>query len=367
MGPQVASIIVSELLALAEARYRLDVKGIAKAAGLRSDDLKDPSARVPLVAFEQVTRLILRQCGDESFALRCAEDTDLRAQGFWGYALLSSMTLRERLERNIRYMPLRGPVDMTLREEGGLALLDIAVDQLSMDVANPLIELTYASGIYRLRNLMPLTDYDLTFYFTQYEQPRHREFRALAADSTVVFSAPYNRVTFDARALDLPLEIGDPYLAKLVSAQLDAQLAEQCSGDRSPMLDRVRRRIAARLHDDASIDRIARDLGVSVRTLQRMLEAAGSTFNVLSADVRRMRAIAYLTESSDPVEQIAERLGYADVSAFRRAFRRWMGLAPGTFRAAHRHKTRAPNEPTLGTSACDDSDARAPELARAGE
>ncbi|MEY4514190.1 MAG: hypothetical protein RLZZ450_6312 [Pseudomonadota bacterium] len=83
-------------------------------------------------------------------------------------------------------------------------------------------------------------------------------------------------------------------------------------------------------------ERIARDLRVSARTLRRRLGALGTSFQELLEDVRRGRAIAYLVESEVAVEQISVQLGYGDPANFRRAFRRWEGVAPSTYRAERR-------------------------------
>jgi AraC-like DNA-binding protein len=102
------------------------------------------------------------------------------------------------------------------------------------------------------------------------------------------------------------------------------------------LTDEVRARLEARLEVDASLPRIACDLRVSVRTLQRQLGALGTSFQELLEDLRRTRAIAYLTETDEAVEIVATRLGYGDPSNFRRAFRRWSGTTPAAFRAQHR-------------------------------
>lgn len=363
MRSEVAAGIVTTILDTAERRYGLDAKALLTAAGLRAEDVSDPSLLVPIGAFEHLLRSVMIQCGDDAFGIRWAEDFDLRSQGFWGYALLSSMTLRERLERNIRYQPLRLPADMQLRVEDGMVMIDAEVDHLASDIGNMILEMTCASGMYRLRHLLPKLGEVTVCHFKQRERPHHRELRALGNGTTIIFNAPYNRTTFPASMLDEQLKIGDPYMSKLASAQMDAALEQKSSAEPSPMLDRVRRRIAARLRDDASIDRVAHDLGVSVRTLQRMLEADGVSFHELSADVRRLRAIAHLTETSDSVERIAERLGYADVSAFRRAFRRWTGLAPASYRAAHRQNGGAPS---LGGADADAADGTTPAKAVGG-
>jgi AraC-like DNA-binding protein len=79
---------------------------------------------------------------------------------------------------------------------------------------------------------------------------------------------------------------------------------------------------------------IARKLGTSSRTLQRRLGETGLSFRDVVEEVREQLARAYLTDVALPMGEVAQRLGYAEVSAFLRAFKRWTGMTPGQLRAA---------------------------------
>ncbi len=83
----------------------------------------------------------------------------------------------------------------------------------------------------------------------------------------------------------------------------------------------------AELLHDASLRTAARDLGISVRSLQRHLGRAGSTFSQELSRHRQRRSLALLRAGS-PIPEVALRLGYADTTTFHRAFRRWMGTSP---------------------------------------
>jgi AraC-like DNA-binding protein len=128
---------------------------------------------------------------------------------------------------------------------------------------------------------------------------------------------------------------GDPYLGRLAREQLDARLppASAAEGD---LVAHVRERIAACLDSDASLSRIARDLGLGARTLQRQLEALGTSFHALVDELRRSHALQSIAETQQSVTQLAARLGYADAASFRRAFRRWTGVSPVDYRRAER-------------------------------
>lgn len=129
---------------------------------------------------------------------------------------------------------------------------------------------------------------------------------------------------------NLPLRRADPYLhATLRRSVEDMGLL------RSPA-DGLELAIRARLRDtladpDADMDRIARLLGMSVRTLQRRLSSGGRSWSDVVEAFRRDEA-ARLLPGTTPLVEVAARLGYRDQSSFTRAFRRWTGQTPAQWR-----------------------------------
>jgi AraC-like DNA-binding protein len=75
---------------------------------------------------------------------------------------------------------------------------------------------------------------------------------------------------------------------------------------------------------------------MSARTLQRRLGEAGAQFSEVLDAVRADEAKRALAGSDAPIAEIAWRLGFADLATFSRAFKRWTGQPPGTFRRAAR-------------------------------
>jgi AraC-like DNA-binding protein len=84
---------------------------------------------------------------------------------------------------------------------------------------------------------------------------------------------------------------------------------------------------------DVSIDRVARELGMSRQTLYRRLKAEGITFEEILDAKRRQLAIRYLKFDRASVKAVAYRLGFSEPAAFSRAFKRWTGVSPSAVRA----------------------------------
>jgi AraC-like DNA-binding protein len=84
------------------------------------------------------------------------------------------------------------------------------------------------------------------------------------------------------------------------------------------------------------IARTARRLGMSSRTLQRKLRASGTSFSDLLRRKREFCAIDMLCAGQRPLAEIADALGFSEHSAFSRAFKRWTGTSPASFRKTRR-------------------------------
>jgi AraC-like DNA-binding protein len=98
------------------------------------------------------------------------------------------------------------------------------------------------------------------------------------------------------------------------------------------MVIRIRDLLRAGLPDTLSLDDIADRLHLSPRTIHRRLEEEGSSFRGIKDALRRDMALARLSKTRDSIAQVAADLGYADTSAFYRAFVEWTGMAPVHYR-----------------------------------
>ena len=103
--------------------------------------------------------------------------------------------------------------------------------------------------------------------------------------------------------------------------------------------DRVHGAVSAFLlrHFDATPARVASALEMSVRTLQRHLSVEGSSLREIRDRVCRERASTRLLDPAASISQVASELGYNDLSAFTKAFRRWTGESPSFYRS-RRHR-----------------------------
>jgi AraC-like DNA-binding protein len=139
--------------------------------------------------------------------------------------------------------------------------------------------------------------------------------------------ASWNGLSMPRSTWELPLRRGDPRLQRVLEAQAPSP------ADAGSVVFDVRRVVTARLREGVpDIHEIARHLGVSVRTLQRRLADAGQSFNTVVETTRPDAAKTWLSGSELAIGEIGYLLGYSDVAAFHRAFKRWTGVTPHSFR-----------------------------------
>ena len=342
MSRRVAVSMVRWICETGERYYGLSHAELLDAAMLAEADLRDMNARVPAEASEDLLRYILERTGDEALGLRLAQHFELRKQGFWGYLVLSSLSVRQLIEIQQRYVALRLPTELRHWVEGDRAFVQNNPIQVPSDLQRIALDCAVAVVCCVHLPRWKSRPFELEVWLTQSERPHHRELRELV-DGPIVFDAPSNLLSFPARDLALRLA-GDAELARMLSEQLDESLA-RLRAQPGQLLEEVRELLGKRLAHDSSLERIARDLRLSTRTLRRQLSTLGTSFHELLEETRRARAIASLSETNEPVEQLAQQLGYGDAGGFRRAFRRWTGLSPAEYRTQQRAQTAQPATP----------------------
>ena len=149
----------------------------------------------------------------------------------------------------------------------------------------------------------------------------------------VKFGAPNNVIVFDRANLERPFVTHNADMLALVAPQLEAELAEHLR--QRNFRDQVKATLKKALAGQRPELRIvARELGVSTRTLQRRLTDENVTFQQLVAEARRELARHYLQHSSLELNETAYLLGYEDANSFFRAFHSWEGTSPGEWRAS---------------------------------
>ena len=167
-----------------------------------------------------------------------------------------------------------------------------------------------------------------------HDRPERRAELEEFFDAPIVFGAARNGLVIDAALLERPMSMTDPQLFAILSERAERDLSRvQPASDVAASLASTYRELLATTPHRAQVHDAARVLGLSVRSLNRRLAEEGTSFRAIEADVKRALANEYLEDTTKPIEHIASVLGFANTSAFIRAYKRWTGKTPSQTRA----------------------------------
>jgi AraC-like DNA-binding protein len=147
----------------------------------------------------------------------------------------------------------------------------------------------------------------------------------------VRFDAELDAILFSPETLAQSNILGDEGISRYLVSQLDVELAQ--IAPEITLVSRARDAIAQTLNEGAPrMADIARTLGLSARSFHRRLSEHGVSFQTLTEETRRDLAIGLLRNEQHSLAEIAFLTGFAEQSSFTRAFKRWVGETPASYR-----------------------------------
>ena len=296
-------------------------------AGIEPGHLAAPEGRI---SFEEMGRY-LQACvlatGDEAFALRVGLAGGPGALSTMGFVAMNTASVRGALATLARYLHrVAGMIE--INDNGELARFEYSFFFPGLDGARYICDAAIGLSLSILRNLCG----------PGWRPGEIRLMRSLPRDSKVWrhltgadvrFGAECNLIVFPAHWLDQPVERADPALRQILLDKLGELEARGRNSDSERIGAIVRSCILA---NEASLVEVASRLAISPATLKRRLAAAGTSYSATVDKVRFEMACQLLRDSDANVTQIAEVLGYGHTSTFSRAFTRWAGVSPRTWR-----------------------------------
>lgn len=304
------------------------------AVGLRREQLTEPDAHIPFKAHVALLENAARALREPCFGFRLGSEIDLTDAGLVAYVALNSRDLGAALRNTCRYLViLTEGSAANLREEAGEAKLLFSFADPEGAASRQLHEF----GLTLVARLCgALTAHRVRPVRIELRHDTACPMLARQLGLPVADRQPHSALVLDAASLSVPVVNSDPRLLDLLRRYADELLAQQARRDQ--VVARAERWILDNLHTgEVGVTRLARGLGMSERTLARRLAEDGLTPAGLIEELRRQLADRYLAERAFPLARITYLLGYSDLSAFTRAFRRWTGRTPSQWRAQQRH------------------------------
>ena len=311
-----------------------EVDSLLRLAGISWQDLQSPGGRIPLSQLTMIWTELERGAGDPNLGLHLGELRDGLPTGHVLFAAMwNSPTLGQALERYCRFHDLMGDlVQPRLESEGDRVLLTLA-PRAGVTLHRQHTECIFSLLVSILSRLSGAPFPGTVSFSHQAPADTSEHLRIFGAG--LRFARPREEVSLPASFLEQPIAAADQRLLGVLE-----QYAEELLRDLRPeatWAGKVARLLSQGLCDGRpDLGHVARQLGVSNRTLQARLKEEGTTYQAVLDNVRKELALSYLKDESRSLVEVAFLLGYADQSAFNHAFRRWTGASPRSFRSQPR-------------------------------
>lgn len=186
------------------------------------------------------------------------------------------------------------------------------------------------SGWYHLARWLTGRDDCIEAMCFEFSEPEYSAAYREYFDCEVRFSQPYNAVIIKPQALSHPVLYGCASTYEFLKRQADADLEKVRMG--LNFSEKVARVITPLLNGSTpTLDRVAEQLNMAPWTVRRKLVDEGVTFQQVLNNTRRDLAISYVKDTAFTLGEIAYLLGFGSPTAFQRAFKRWTGIAPGSY------------------------------------
>ncbi len=307
---------------LGEGELKIQLSELAQAPRLSSEDLS--SALQAIYQLDPVPAL----------GLRIGLMAKPQHFGLVGYLLTSCGTLSQALIRYGRFQTLvLSDLKSVVKKEGSAVRFHW---QLSAE-KNPLAYEFSAAVFIKLYQTLINSSVAPACVGLPVPEPCDRHIYEAILGCPLEFNAPMLHVDVPAQLMLENISTRDPQLLRIFDSQAKAMLGqhENKSNGFEAFLQQLKQQLQEAMKDgDTRASTVAKNMGLSLRSLYRKLSVNGHSYRTVLADSRRRLAKQYLADLSLSPTEIALLLGYSEQSAFIRAFKEWTGQTPGEYRMA---------------------------------
>lgn len=295
--------------------------------GLDEARLRNPLNRLSSQLALRTFRVLERHFADPAITLRIGEKASMQNFSDLGYATRLANNLATVIDANIRIQILRQNMIRTVFDPAAKPpTLFWSIDFGDVSDLAPFVEFSVATFARLARQILgepPLLRRVDFQHAARFDPKRYED----AFGCPVHFSMPETKMEMTARQLFRP----SPH----ANSALLAAAVERYSQPANWMADGKRHLAVSYFYlsneidkSPPTLDRMAASFGMTERTLRRKLGDEGHPFRELLDHVRRDLCALYFLEDKRSLGEIALLLGYGELSAFTRAYKRWHGIAP---------------------------------------
>lgn len=323
----ISNALIREALSVAASRG-LNIVNIANKASISAELLTSTKARVPVNQSAQLWVELAKSMNDEFLGM----DTHPMRRG--SYKVLAKLafgadTLEQAIQDILKFLALiLDDIHGELVQEGSKAFL------ILHDRDQPKRMFTYSTFLMLVHSLMCwLSDQRISFHrmsFRCHQPVEIQDYRVRFCEN-IEFNAEQNKIEFDAHYLKHKIKKDKQALNEFLK-HAPYNLIVRFKNENSLSLQIRRQLILQPPSEWAELKDIAQQMNMSTATIQRRLKQEGVSYQQLKNDIRCDIAIERLSKTNDSIQSISDDLNFHDPSAFHRAFKKWSGVSPGSYR-----------------------------------
>jgi len=305
---------------------------LAAEVGLAPEVVRDVNGRTSIIVLSRLWSRILDLTGDPFVGLHIGRAVPGERFGLAVHAAQNKDTLREGLVDIARYAGLiNAMITCSVHESPDEARFAMKFHWDVFDLERHAVDITFAGlakwGRERICERFAVREVRL-----RHKRTEARERYEAAFGAPVTFAAATNEVVFDPALLDQRIQGTNNELGRLLDGYAQAELVKipALASLPSRVSQLVLRDLAAGTRPDLAA--ICDEVKMTPRQLQRKLGESSTSFSALLDEARKSLAPRWLDDPVTNVEQVGFRLGYAEPTAFIRAFKKWYGMTPGQYR-----------------------------------
>ncbi|MCO5052222.1 MAG: AraC family transcriptional regulator [Verrucomicrobiae bacterium] len=321
---------ISSLWGKRFAEQKIAVPALLRRAGLPVTLFQQEKVYVTTAELFSLWRSVSELSADPGIGLKLGSETRLARTHPAGIAVMCSRTFGDALQRLGRYKQLTCPEEIRVHRAGQEAAVEFFYVEARETQPEALVDmlLSWILSVGRQGTGDPIAPLRLELI----RPVKHRALLERHFGCRVRFKADRNALVFRSDDLNRPFVTYNEELLEVIGAQLESELQSRRT-DKS-VGEQVKQTLRQLLAGKRPTLRdVAKELGLSARTLQRRLTDSGITFQQVVEETRRELARHYLKQRAVELNEAAFLLGFEDANSFFRAFQNWEGTSPGEWRS----------------------------------
>lgn len=314
--------------------YGINADDLFEEVGLDLRLLADPDARYPMPKVVKLWSLAQERTGDPCFGLTVATQWHPTTWHALGYAWLASGTLEGALKRLARYSSMISTAgECCLEERARDFRLTVQLQESETPRPDAAADSVLGTVVHMCR-VSYGPDFKPDRVCFTHPGVGCRQKRQEFFGAPIEYGCEANGINFDKDSLRKPLPSANASLAHVNERIIAEYLPRLEPGTTASKVKTVL--IDLLPSGEATEDSLAASMNLSRSSLQRRLRDEGTTYRAVLQEIRCELAEKMLLDGRKTLNEISFLLGFADLSAFSRAFKRWTGVAPSTYGEADR-------------------------------